>query len=792
MTFSRRIVGAVLALLLGLAAALPAGAGAAPGVFAVYVNGRPLYGEVAAMVGNQATVQVQAVFFSGLGHDMLHWNGNDRTLTIHGLPRSPIVLQAGNPEVIVAGTPVRVPVAPYIQGAYFMAPLEFYRVALGARVEWAPAARSVEITTAPWYSTAGFGPDGTAPRPFTGLVRAGDGTMVLAAGQTWRSTDAGATWAPAGTGLPAYSGARFWADAGAPRTVYAALDDRPGLWVSHDAGLTWAPVPGLGGSLVLAVAAGGPDRLAVSVTPYGRLGPLGAGVYHWDAGTGTWLGDGPGARANGLALDRQGRLWAATEAGLAWQAPGAPAWIRPQAGPTAGRATQVLPHPTDPQWLWALVDGTVIASQDGGATWQAADLGLAPVAAAACHQGCRLAAGPGPEVLLLAGDWGVWYSPTGGGEWFRLTGYWPAARVLDLAADGERLLLATTHGGVIMPPRPAHDQEWRDLRPAARLPRLAPIPVRWGPGLLPGAGQVGGLALDPTAPDTAYAVVLAEAGGAPPSILRTGNGGRDWAPVAPLPEGEGGAPWPWRLWHHPARSGFLVALAGVGEDRVPQAYLTIDGGATWAPLAGLGGWRTGLSHLLILASGRILTAWESRAGTSVLVTDDYQAWQRAEGAPGWHTTGLVANPAAPGTVYACDWNGCAASADGGSTWAARPHPPEAVGPPFWLVWGEGAPGQVFSGRHVSADGLQTWAPVPGLTAADSPRVVAVSPANPQHLAALAQTARGTHLWRTADGGATWVSLGAPPAGDGVGTAAFDRSGRLWVSNRAGLWRLPAP
>lgn len=778
----RRGWSCALALAL-LAAAVPRPAGARAGVRAVYVLGRPLAGDVAEMQGDYVMVQVQAVLRQGLGIHSLEWDPVTRTLTIYGLAQSPVTIRPGDPVATVAGQRVHLPVAPYInKDGLLMAPLDFFRHALGARVEWASATREVEITPAPWAWQAGFGAHLPSQR-FSALAQDAGGGLLLAveeggATSLWLSRDGGATWLPGGHGLPRPGALRLWADPGQAGIFYAAPAAGAGLWSTRDGGATWAPVPGLEHNRVLdlAVVEG---TLWVSVTWADPARPdlgLGPGLWHWDD-AGAWVGDGPGEPAVALAAGPGGRLWAATGTyGGVFYRPPEGGWIR-TGTLAAGPVRQVVAHPADPRWVWVLAGGTVYASQDGGATWQRADQGLNPAPAAGPWDRWRLVAGPAGEVYLLAGAGGVWWSPTGGGEWFKVTGYWPDAVVSALAVHGRRLLLATSHGGAVLP-LPYRHPDARPLPPPPALPN-------WGQVPLPaGTGTVWALALDPRDPDQAWVAVNAAETFAP-RLLRTRDGGQSWEDATP-PQMEGA--FPRALAFHPTQPGHLYALA------MGALLATRDGGATWARLDAPPG--LDLIQMAVLPSGRVLVAAEDPARAYTLYTDDLRSWgQLPAGGPHWGVGSLAAD-AASGRLYACDWRGCARSDDGGLSWQSLPGPavPEGMPQPVHLLWHAAAPGELFLDRWVSRDGGANWAPLlPDLGAGVRSWVAGVSPVRPADRAALADTPRGWQVFLSRDGGATWQAVASPgPAADRPLALAFDAAGRLWLATGRGVWRLELP
>jgi hypothetical protein len=71
------------------------------------------------------------------------------------------------------------------------------------------------------------------------------------------------------------------------------------------------------------------------------------------------------------------------------------------------------------------------------------------------------------------------------------------------------------------------------------------------------------------------------------------------------------------------------------------------------------------------------------------------------------------------------------------------------------------------------------------------REIVFHPGDPQHRVALLETDQGIQVLVTHDGGQSWASIGHPPGAPNIQSVAIDRAGNLWVSEHAGVWRIPA-
>lgn len=238
-----------------------------------------------------------------------------------------------------------------------------------------------------------------------GIAAAGDRRTLYAgtdSGWVWRSTDGGRHWARADSGLPTglvpaqtahrllYIAAGVYRQAFAtqlsvaatnPAVVYVVDGQLPtDLYRSRDGGATWRR---------LAVPLPADDLMsAVRIDPHDPdgvwVGALRSGLYHSDDGGDTWelvRGGLPGAATIGdvavsgrlvyVTMMLRGRDGTYAPSTLYRSTDGGHYWTRLQAGlpPTLNLDAGVWLSPVGAHRLYALADGDVVVSADGGARW---------------------------------------------------------------------------------------------------------------------------------------------------------------------------------------------------------------------------------------------------------------------------------------------------------------------------------------------------------------------------------------------------------------------------------------
>ncbi len=502
-------------------------------------------------------------------------------------------------------------------------------------------------------------------------------TRVFVAGNgVWRSLDGGISWNLARQGLPKGFAGLVDALAVAPSpagTLYAATNS--GVFKSLDAGSSWAPArQGLpsGKVLTLALAPANPRILWASL--------LLGGVFRSTDGGASWsatadhppgivisLAVDPGDPSKATAGTFDHGLYRTTDAGAHWtpEGPRATAEVPAVAATAANLFASVVPDFLDP--------GGVLASSDGGATWQPRNTGLHALTA------FDLAIDPHhPESLwAAAGATGLYHSSSGGLNW-------------DLSAQ---------------PPAPPFDP-------------LSP------PFTLGAAFSADGVHL--------YAVFDFELWGSE----------------------DAGASWRVLLGSPMTPDSFIASVRTHAADASTlyarsfhTTYGSHDSGATWQTV-GRPGFRCAIADLALAPSApATLYALGSNSPgiTSCVVVDSISrsadggaSWTKADAGLKGTIFSLAVDPLDARTVYAQTSRGLMKSTDGGVIWSRA---------------GKSTSGELL----FSADGGTLW------------------------------EARGTQVFASHDGGATWQALSGPPTVILRLIADPTSPGRLYAATPGGVW-----
>ncbi|HVR95005.1 MAG TPA: hypothetical protein VMW27_00215 [Thermoanaerobaculia bacterium] len=363
-------------------------------------------------------------------------------------------------------------------------------------------------------------------------------------------------------------------------------------------------------------------------------------------------------------------------------------------GPDGGSVTAVVVHPTDPRLVWAGTNGGgVFKSTNGGRAWSPAREGLGSPFVNA------LVADPGDPDTLYAE---VGYPP--------------------LATE----IYKTTDGGATWQPA-------GNGLPPARCCGFA----QW----------IGWLAIDPVRPNILYT-------GTANGIYKTVNGGASWFRST---RGVG--------------NRFTSALAVdpsspdtlyVGARR--SIWKSVNGGATWT---NSGNGMSGQVRAFAIDPRRTSIVYAATDAGLFKSTNAGASWQRLDlGQIFVDVRAIVIDPGAASTLYAGTRAGAFKSLDGGTTWQGLGQAPGPVGV---LALSPSAPHILFGGSGIdffadavpgvfkSSDAGAHWAIYRRGMAASVVVKLAASPANP---AVLYAGTAGQGVFRSDDGGVRWQVVNA--------------------------------
>lgn len=414
-----------------------------------------------------------------------------------------------------------------------------------------PSTLSCVISNA-GMSTTSYSPTIVDFASLPGTGGAGVLIAVSGAGDVFRSTDGGQTWATARTGLPQFlqiyralaAGPNLFI--GTSNGLYRSVDSA-GNWSKLTNGIPASPVVGLdyfGNTLYAAVNAGLSSPVFKSAD----------GGTTWQQPTGSAM---PPATTDALALTSTGLtastiydlavtpagIFLNTNAGTSRSTDGGANWSSFDAGKATASVLQIVPS-----------GGTVYAGTYGaksgvyrttdGMSWTGGD----PTVNNAVIRG--IAPGTGSNVVA-AGESGTFRSTDGGATWTRSTTGLPGGAILyGLVNLGGTIFGTLSNGGVYK--TIDNGASWQNS----------------GAGIPTGAG--GGFAIA-----AAGSILYVGVG---PKVYRSADGGLSWT--------AGAAIWPadtnYIIWNLASIDGVLWAsLYGYGTIETYGLYKSTDGGVTW-------------------------------------------------------------------------------------------------------------------------------------------------------------------------------------------------------------------
>ncbi|MBN1657924.1 MAG: MBL fold metallo-hydrolase [Anaerolineae bacterium] len=602
-------------------------------------------------------------------------------------------------------------------------------------------------------------------------------------GVGWQWQGEVSTWQPAHQGIPAQIGVAAVAVApGDSRVVYLAAYQPPGLYRSGDGGDSWqAASQGLAGEAPLAVAvhpqdphsawvgtvgggyrtvdggqnwqpmAGLPNApiYALAAAPDGRIlyaAGEGRGIWHSQDGGQSWAVAGLAeieVSTLSLAIHTEGALlagtagrgvWASHDAGQSWQQ---------AAGELANAHVSTLVIAPGGR-SYALADGGLYLSLDGGDTWET--IGLPGFGALALGL-----ASPGDRLYLGSKGEGLAVSEEGGGSWMHMGAEFRHADITCLVGDPVtpgRVFLGTRYHG---------------------LHRTDDGGASWEL-VSGGIGQpvIMALAQDPLDAKVFYA-------GALDGVYRSDDGGGFWRLVS----GEMG-----KLMVQSLAVGPQGERVYAGTDS--GIYVSQDRGATWRWAEEDTG---GITIFDIVLDPRDpATIYAGSWGHNVLLgTDGGGVWSPIHnGLETLSVHAFAVDPGNPQSLYAGTVEAVYRSTDGGQTWQASllADRPLTV---FALAIDSGEPARVYAGTtdgvYLSVDGGETWQPAGQESLGATVTALALAADEARMLLA------GTEhygLYRSRDGGALWQPWGLDTTS--VYTILVDRAGMAWLGTDQGIFR----
>ncbi|CAA9890361.1 conserved hypothetical protein [Candidatus Methylobacter favarea] len=555
--------------------------------------------------------------------------------------------------------------------------------------------------------------------PMTLYAGSGDNSFIFMStrdGGVFKSTDGGANWHAVGTGLPGFFDVRaIVIDPLKPSTVYAAGGGR--LYKSTDSGASWQAVnTGLSG-------------LAITTLVIDPLNPLTlyAGGY--------------------------GGVFKTTNGGVSWQAVNAGLGNRTSLNGLSDVFVSVLViDPLNPATLYAGNNGSVddsisgvYKSTNGGASWQAANIGLPDSVSA-------IAIDPLNPLTLYAGGYGgVFNTTNGGASWQAVnTGLPFNSSVSALEIDpfnpsvifaivqdelGATVAFKTANGGA----------RWQEVSRE-----------------LPSYSSISALEIDPLNPATLYA------GGE--GVFKTADSGASWQAINIGLNNLTVS----NVAIDPVNSDIL--FAGIDAYYKDPLNVTLfkstDKGDTWQAVTGIG--RAPIIEFDPL-NPTILYAGSSHLGSSsgsvFKSTDSGASWQALSTEPPlvFGVNAIAIDPTNSSTLYASSASqiygryGVFKTTNGGASWQAvntgltsLDVNELAIDPVDSATLYAGTGGGVFK----SSNGGASWQAVNSGLASLGVNELAIDPVDSATLYA----GTGGGVFKSSNGGASWhaINTGLPP------------------------------
>lgn len=602
----------------------------------------------------------------------------------------------------------------------------------------------------------------------------------------FKSTNGGATWYPARTGLGVDDVRSVTIDPVTPATLYAGTS--AGLFKSIDGGGRWNALPR------------GADRLSItrvvvdpetSTTLYGvGTSDQASGVFKSTDGGVSWAVVRAGL-ASVVAIDpvAPNVVYAVTIAGVVKTVNGGASWAAASTGIVAGVVSALAIDPTSTNVVYVGTSAGVFKTTDAGATWSPARSGLDSAAVDSL-----VVDSTNPAMLYAGSSSGgtgsVYKSSDGAASWTRSDTGLPT--VPGHARIGVVAVAATTPPTVF-----AGDIEQLGGKGMFRSLDEGDTWNACNTGLAASAPPLTNVVVSPADPSTVYTSTLDR-------VFKTTTAGATWQ------SSRIGFPADaflnYALAVDPVDSNTIYASFEVaGPPLASGLYKSVDGGTTWNPADGGLPSDAFVSTIAIDATNpsTIYAGWNGLFKS----IDGGTNWVSANtGLPiGARIYSIVIDPAMPTTLYAADfYSGVYRSTDAGATWTSASNGLPAnrsVGP---LIVDPSVPTTLYAGMttfsppdgvYKSVDGGVAWSPInSGIDLYDMQVIfgIAIDPALPTTLYAGTYSlgSQPTGLFETTDAGATWARVVAiPDDAHGVRAVVVAPSSpkRVFVATARGMY-----
>ncbi len=537
-------------------------------------------------------------------------------------------------------------------------------------------------------------------------------------GSVFKTTNGGASWQPAGSGLPADAVLFLAIDPVTTSTAYAGTRNH-GAFKTTDGGTSWTAA-GLTANRVWTLAID-------PVTPSTLYAGTASGVFKSTDGAATWTTATSGIGAQqvfALAIDpvSPSTLYAGTrDNGVFRSSDGAASWTAATSGLTATRVFALAVDPKSPSTLYAGTNGDgVFKTTDGAATWAHVVL---------TGTFLFLAIDSVTPSTVYGGGVNVEKSVDGVATWQRVTTGIPVEAINALAVDPvtPSTLYVGTQSGVFKSTNGG----------------VSATPANIGLAGL----KILALAVDPTAPATIYA-------GTDIGLFKSADGGVTWISVTV-------SPYVTRILSLAVLPGSSTILAGMDDG----GWRSTDGGATWTHLDNMG-----IPFAWTLDPGSPATVYAA-GGFGASGPTQGGAWKSTDGGVTWTGYGdanaplpvfeSVVVPARGATaVVGTDAGVYGIFIHGGGRYEWVTNNALATRVVYALVMDPSSSSTMWAGTDGglfrSADGGVSWAPVTNGLPAATITALKFDPASPKTF--YAATTAG--LFRSTDDGAMWTALNA--------------------------------